>query len=46
MLFDGQPPQWMVFGIAVPGLGQSLTIGLTTFGPDETVECDVPPSWQ
>ncbi|MFE9046477.1 hypothetical protein ACFYOG_37040 [Streptomyces sp. NPDC007818] len=38
MLFDGRPPQWMVFGIAASRLGWSLNIGLTTLGLDETVE--------
>ncbi|MEU3408565.1 hypothetical protein ABZ766_32085 [Streptomyces sp. NPDC006670] len=37
-LFDGLPPQWMVFGIAASRLGWSLKIGLTTLGLDETVE--------
>lgn len=30
MLYDGQPPQWMVFGIAATRLKRSLKIGLTT----------------
>ncbi|MFD9218380.1 hypothetical protein ACFVY9_35940 [Streptomyces sp. NPDC059544] len=38
MLYDGQPPQWMVFGIAATRLKRSLRIGLTTLGLDETVE--------
>lgn len=38
MLFDGRPPQWMVFGIAASRLRWSLKIGLTTLGLDETVE--------
>ena len=38
MLFDGRPPQWMVFGIAATRLRWSLKIGLTTLGLDETVE--------
>ncbi|MGW6782268.1 hypothetical protein [Streptomyces sp. NPDC054987] len=38
MLYDGQPPQWMVLGIAATRLRRSLKIGLTTIGLDETVE--------
>lgn len=38
MLYDGQPPQWMVAGIAATRLRRSLRIGLTTLGLDETVE--------
>ncbi|MFM9616052.1 hypothetical protein [Streptomyces niveiscabiei] len=38
MLFDGRPPQWMVFGIAATRLRWSLKTGLTTLGLDETVE--------
>ncbi|MFD4736776.1 hypothetical protein ACFWNQ_05285 [Streptomyces virginiae] len=38
MLYDGQAPQWMVFGIAAARLKWSLKIGLTTVGLDETVE--------
>ncbi|MEU6867775.1 hypothetical protein ABZ924_31845 [Streptomyces sp. NPDC046876] len=38
MLFDGRPPQWMVFGIAAARLRWSLKIGLKTVGLDETVE--------
>ncbi|MFJ6636704.1 hypothetical protein ACIQMR_35865 [Streptomyces sp. NPDC091376] len=38
MLFEGRPPQWMVFGIAATRLRRSLKIGLTTLGLDETVE--------
>ncbi|MBD9727493.1 hypothetical protein [Streptomyces caniscabiei] len=38
ILFDGRPPQWMVFGIAATRLRWSLKIGLTTLGLDETVE--------
>ncbi|MET9960081.1 hypothetical protein ABZ128_13680 [Streptomyces sp. NPDC006326] len=38
MLFDGRPPQWMVFGIAATRLRWSLKIGLTTLGLDESVE--------
>ncbi|MBT1189933.1 hypothetical protein HET69_39645 [Streptomyces sp. CJ_13] len=38
MLYDGQPPQWMVFGIAATRLRRSLKTGLTTLGLDETVE--------
>lgn len=37
-LYDGQPPQWMVLGIAATRLRRSLKIGLTTLGLDETVE--------
>ncbi|MFE5796708.1 hypothetical protein ACFQ8C_29605 [Streptomyces sp. NPDC056503] len=38
MLYDGQPPQWMVLGIAATRLKRSLKTGLTTLGLDETVE--------
>ncbi|WP_432043254.1 hypothetical protein [Streptomyces cadmiisoli] len=38
MLYDGQAPHWMVFGIAATRLRRSLKIGLTTVGLDETVE--------
>ncbi|MFF8638906.1 hypothetical protein ACF052_32455 [Streptomyces pilosus] len=38
MLYDGQAPHWMVFGIAATRLRRSLRIGLTTLGLDETVE--------
>ncbi len=38
MLFGGQPPQWMVLGIAASRLRWSLKIGLTTLGLDESVE--------
>lgn len=38
MLYDGQPPQWMVLGIAATRLRRSLRIGLTTLGLDESVE--------
>lgn len=38
MLYDGQPPQLMVLGIAATRLKRSLKIGLTTLGLDETVE--------
>lgn len=38
MLYDGQPPQWMVADIAAARLRRSLKIGLTTLGLDETVE--------
>lgn len=38
VLYDGQPPQWMVVGIAATRLKRSLKIGLTTLGLDETVE--------
>ncbi|MCX5009563.1 hypothetical protein OG765_00935 [Streptomyces sp. NBC_00555] len=38
MLYDGQAPHWMVFGIAATRLKRSLKIGLTTLGLDETVE--------
>ncbi|MEU9714012.1 hypothetical protein [Streptomyces sp. NPDC047976] len=38
MLYDGQPPVWMVLGIAATRLRRSLRIGLTTLGLDETVE--------
>ncbi|WP_426361670.1 hypothetical protein [Streptomyces sp. E-08] len=37
-LYDGQPPQWMVAGIAATRLRRSLKIGLTTLGLDESVE--------
>uniref|UniRef100_UPI002F919442 hypothetical protein n=1 Tax=Streptomyces virginiae TaxID=1961 RepID=UPI002F919442 len=37
MLYDGQPPQW-ILGIAATRLRRSLKIGLTTIGLDETVE--------
>jgi hypothetical protein len=38
MLYDGQPPTWMVRGIAATRLRWSLKIGLTTLGLDESVE--------
>ncbi|MFC8430461.1 hypothetical protein [Streptomyces sp. NPDC057253] len=38
MLYDGQPPKWMVLGIAATRLKRSLKIGLTTLGLDESVE--------
>ncbi|MFF4902656.1 hypothetical protein [Streptomyces sp. NPDC001068] len=38
ILYDGQVPHWMVFGIAARRLRWSLKIGLTTVGLDETVE--------
>lgn len=38
VLYDGQPPQWMVLGIAATRLRRSLKIGLMTLGLDETVE--------
>ena len=38
VLYDGQPPQWMVLGIAATRLKRLLKIGLTTLGLDETVE--------
>ncbi|MFF3788174.1 hypothetical protein [Streptomyces sp. NPDC001933] len=38
MLYDGQAPHWMVFGIAATRLRRSLKIGLMTVGLDETVE--------
>ncbi|MFC9863588.1 MULTISPECIES: hypothetical protein [unclassified Streptomyces] len=38
MLYDRQPPQWMVLGIAATRLKRSLKIGLTTLGLVETVE--------
>ncbi|MFE9565912.1 hypothetical protein ACFYM0_32940 [Streptomyces sp. NPDC006487] len=38
VLDDGQPPQWMVLGIAARRLRRSLKIGLVTLGLDETVE--------
>jgi hypothetical protein len=38
VLYDGQPPQWMVAGIAATRLRRSLKIGLTTLGLDESVE--------
>ncbi|MFE7710424.1 hypothetical protein ACFU6I_32630 [Streptomyces sp. NPDC057486] len=38
LLYDGQPPVWMVRGIAATRLRRSLRIGLTTLGLDETVE--------
>ncbi|MEV7872588.1 hypothetical protein AB0P17_42260 [Streptomyces sp. NPDC088124] len=38
VLYDGQPPQWMVLGIAATRLRRSLKIGLTTLGLDESIE--------
>ncbi|MFE4873864.1 hypothetical protein [Streptomyces sp. NPDC056682] len=38
VLYDGQPPVWMVLGIAATRLRWSLKIGLRTLGLDETVE--------
>lgn len=38
VLYDGQPPLWMVLGIAATRLRRSLKIGLTTLGLDESVE--------
>lgn len=38
VIYDGQPPVWMVLGIAATRLRRSLKIGLTTLGLDETVE--------
>ncbi|MFB8029467.1 MULTISPECIES: hypothetical protein [unclassified Streptomyces] len=38
MLYDGQAPHWMVFGITATRLRRSLKIGLMTLGLDETVE--------
>ncbi|MFE5844410.1 hypothetical protein ACFQ7N_22585 [Streptomyces niveus] len=36
MLYNGQPPQWMVLGIAATRLKRSLKIGLTTLYFDAT----------
>ncbi|MFB7512662.1 hypothetical protein [Streptomyces sp. NPDC056144] len=38
MLYDGNPPQWMVLGIAATRWKRSLRTGVTTLGLDETVE--------
>lgn len=36
-VYEGQPPVWMVHGIAAARLRRSSKIGLTTLGLDETV---------